>query len=258
MHRYGMKRIMMDDTFAPPQPHSEIKEIFPDIFFVTGSVRMAGPLPIAFSRNMIILRHEGSLTLINSLRLDEVGLSALDTLGTVEHVIRLAGFHGMDDPFYKHRYGAKIWVVKGHVYARGFQNPRTEAKDGYFQPDVYMDETTELPMADGKLLVFDCRAGEGLLALKRHGGIVISGDILQNWQSTDRYFSLVGKVMMRVLGFIKPHNIGPGWLKQAKPDLTQIKGILALDFEHVLPVHGEPVIGGARDKYRPAIERVAG
>ena len=44
-------------------------------------------------------------------------------------MIRLAGFHGMDDPFYKDRYGAKVWVVKGHVYAKGFDAPKTKRED---------------------------------------------------------------------------------------------------------------------------------
>ena len=37
---------------------------------------------------------------------------------------------------------------------------------------------------------------------------------------------------------------------------NEVKAILDLEFEHVLPVHGGKVIGGAKEKYRPAIERV--
>ncbi len=59
---------------------------------------------------------------------------------------------------------------------------------------------------------------------------------------------------MKLMGFIKPHNVGPGWFKAAKPDIAELKALLELPFEHVLPVHGEEVIGGARAKFRPAIE----
>jgi hypothetical protein len=64
--------------------------------------------------------------------------------------------------------------------------------------------------------------------------------------------------MMRMMGFIKPHNIGPGWLKQCKPPVAELRGILNLRFANVLPSHGAPVLGDARAHYRPAIERVTG
>jgi hypothetical protein len=75
----------------------------PDIFFVTGTMRMPGPVPVSFSRNMTVVREAGRLVIINSLRLDEQSLRSLDALGKVTDVIRIAGFHGMDDPTRKLR-----------------------------------------------------------------------------------------------------------------------------------------------------------
>jgi hypothetical protein len=247
----------MSRRFPPAYPHGDIREIFPDIYFVTGSVQMPGPLPVRFSRNMTIIRRDGALVLVNSLRLDDARLAALDELGKVAHVIRLAGFHGMDDPFYKERYGATVWAMKDHVYAKGFDAKKIAPEAGYFQPDVRMDANTELPLPNARLFPFTCHAGEALLLLEREGGIVVSGDALQNWKETDPYFTTLGSIMMRLMGFIKPHNVGPGWLKAARPDLRELKAILGLEFEHVLPVHGTPVIGGAREAYRPAIERLS-
>ncbi len=243
-------------TFTPAYPHGELEEVFSDIFFVTGTVVMKGPVSFAFSRNMIVLRSGESLTIVNSMRLDDEGLAKLDKLGKVENVIRLAGFHGMDDPFYKDRYGAKVWVAKGHVYAKGFDNTKTKAEDGYFAPDVTMDASTELPVPGAQLIVFDCIAGEGILRLDRDGGILITGDSLQNWQQTDRFFNFPAKLFMKVVGFIKAHNLGPGWIKQAKPKKEQVKALLDLEFEHLLPGHGEAVKGDAKEKFRPAIERL--
>jgi len=85
---------------------------------------------------------------------------------------------------------------------------------------------------------------------------VISGDCLQHWAVPDEYFSWLGRTMMKMMGFIKPHNIGPGWLKQCKPPKDQLRAILELPFANVLPAHGAPVIGDARERYRAAIERV--
>jgi len=97
---------MSSSKFPPAQPHGALREVFPDVFFVTGTAGLPGPLPVRFSRNMTVVRAGERLTLINSVRLSEEGLRALDALGKVTDVLRLAGFHGMDDPFYKDRYGA--------------------------------------------------------------------------------------------------------------------------------------------------------
>ncbi len=100
------------------QPHGDISEPFPDIFFVTGSASLPLKVPMRFSRNMTIIRQGEELILTNSVRLNNAGLKLLEDLGDVKHIIRLAGFHGMDDPFYKARYGAKVWSVDGTVYFR--------------------------------------------------------------------------------------------------------------------------------------------
>jgi hypothetical protein len=63
--------------------------------------------------------------------------------------------------------------------------------------------------------------------------------------------------MMPVMGFIRPHNVGPAWLKAAKPPREDVRGILGLDFANLLPAHGEAVIGNAREQFRAAIERVS-
>lgn len=249
---------MASRAFPPAGRHGELEEVFEDIFFVSGSVRMPGPVPVSFSRNMVVLRNDGELTLVHSMRLDENGLRALEKLGTVKHVVRLAGFHGMDDPFYKDRYDAKVWAVKGQVYAPGFDNPKTRPEDGYFQADEYMDEGTALPIPNARLVTFDCIGGEGLLVLERDDGIVISGDAMQNWANADEFFNFPAKVMMKLMGFIKAHNIGPGWVKMTKPAPAEVAKILDLEFAHVLPVHGSPVRGEAKAKFRPAIEAITG
>ena len=135
------------------------------------------------------------------------------TVGKVTDVLRIAGAHGMDDPFYKDRYGAKVWALEGHRYTPGF----TRSEDVYFEPDATMGPGTELPVAGARLHMFRSKPPEALLVLERHGGTVVAGDCLQNWASSDRFFSLGAKVMMPFMGFIKPKNVGPAWYKNAKP-----------------------------------------
>lgn len=244
---------MASKNFPAPYPHGDLEEILPDIFVVPGSVKLPGP-PLRFSRNMIVLRHEGALTLVNTVRLNDAGLTALDALGKVEHVIRIAGFHGMDDPFYKDRYGAQVWALKGQVYASGFNNIKADPKR-YFSPDVEMDSATALPIPGARLIVISGVTPEGILHLERDGGVLITGDALQNWDRVDPYFNFLAGPVMRLMGFIKAHNVGPGWLKQAQPKADDLAQVLALEFDKVLPCHGAPVMSGAKAAYLPALER---
>ena len=236
----------------PALPHGEIREVFPGIHLVTGTVAMAAG--VRFSRNMTVIKEGERLVLVNSVRLSEAGLKSLEALGKVTDVLRLAGFHGSDDAFYKERYGAKTWAIKGQRYTAGFD---VNASDTYFEPDAQVDSSSELPLPGATMYVFGSKPPEGLLVLAREGGIVVSGDCLQHWHQTDPYFSFLGGLMMKMMGFIKPHNVGPGWLKQCKPPKPDLRGILDLEFANVLTSHGGPVVGGARDHYRPAVVRVS-
>jgi hypothetical protein len=215
-------------------------------------VKMPGPM--RFSRNMTVVQRGDRVVLVNSVRLDDAGLAALDKLGKVTDVIRLAANHGMDDPFYAERYGAQVWAVKGQRYTAGFSTSRPET---YFTPQHEMDASTALPIDGAKLIVIDATPPEGMLLLPDHGGTIISGDCLQHWATADEYFSWPARGVMRMMGFIRAYNVGPGWVKQCKPPKDQLRALADLPFANVLPAHGAPVIGNAAALYRPALERVA-
>ena len=162
-------------------PHGALTEVLPGIHFVTGAMTMPGPITVRFSRNMTIVREGERLVLVNSIRLDEAGLAALDALGKVTDVIRVAANHGLDDPFYKDRYGAKVWVVKGQRYGAGAETPS-------FTPDAEMDATTALPLAGARLHVIHATPPEAVLLLDRQDGVLVAGDCLQHWARVDPYF----------------------------------------------------------------------
>ena len=63
---------------------------------------------------------------------------------------------------------------------------------------------------------------------------------------------------MRLMGFFRPYNVGPSWRKGTRPDAQEIRAKLNVEFEHVLPAHGEPAIGGAKTNYAPALDRLQG
>lgn len=241
--------------FPPAASHGTLVEVLPDLFLVAGTMRLPGVMPVRFSRNMTVVREGERLVLVNTVRLDEAGLAALDKLGKVTDVVRIAGNHGMDDPFYADRYGAKVWVVKGQRYTAGFE---TASPDVYFEPSGEMVAGSEgLPIAGAKLIVIDSSPPEALLLLPAHGGTVISGDCLQNWATTDEFFSPLAKIMMRLMGFVKPHSIGPGWIKNCKPPKAQLAALAGETYANVLPAHGTAVVGNASSLYKPALERVA-
>jgi|MEHZ01.4.fsa_nt_MEHZ011011141.1_4 hypothetical protein len=243
---------MPNNNFPKAMKHGDLEEISPNVFFVTGSCSIRRPLPMKFSRNMTVVREGNELTLINTVRLNDAGLEQLDALGQVKHVIRIAGFHGMDDPFYKDRYGAKVWSVDA-VYNSSFE-PDPKPEDIYLEADVVLSGETILPISSARIVAINSSVPkEALLLLERDGGILISGDCLQSWSETDQYFSFIGKKMMKKAGFIKAHNVGPAWLKFAKPDKTEMKNILNVEFQNLLPAHGKPVVGSAKDRYREVL-----
>jgi hypothetical protein len=235
--------------FPVALPHGELREVLPGLHFVTGTLAMPGPVPVRASRNMTVVKEGERLVLVNTVRLSEDGLRKLDALGKVTDVVRIAGNHGMDDPFYADRYGAKVWAVKGQRYTAGF-GPKT---DVYFEGQTDLDPNA-LPIEGAKLHVIGSKPPEGFLVLERHGGVAISGDCLQHWHRADEFFNVPARVVMRMMGFLKPHNVGPGWLKNCKPPKDELRGVGELPFDHVLTSHGDAVIGNARALYRPAID----
>lgn len=130
----------MQKAFADALPHGPIRQVFPDVFFVAGSF-VKGKI-LRFSRNMIVVRDRGDLTLINTVRLSDAGLNELDELGTVRHVMKLGFYHGIDDPYYVDRYDAKLWAHSGHVHDAGLQTTMEMHEDG------------ELPFSSGSLFVY--------------------------------------------------------------------------------------------------------
>lgn len=241
--------------FLEAKLHGDIQRIFDDIYLVTGTFTMTAPITMSFSRNMTIVREAEELTLVNSVRLSEEGLKQLDKLGKVKNIIRIAGFHGCDDPFYKDRYGAKDWSVDSPYAAGVEKNPKPE--DIYFKADAILKGSDSLPLKGAEIIVLkSCSPSEGLLLLHREKGVLVAGDCLQNWEKPDQYFSFLAKLMMRMMGLIKPYNVGPAWLKVTSPDAQEIKDILKLDFKHVIPAHGQPVINEAKKLFGPAISRV--
>ncbi|MCZ6807582.1 MAG: hypothetical protein O7F08_11560 [Deltaproteobacteria bacterium] len=238
----------------PESPHGKLEELFEGVWFVRGGIKMPMRMPMKIGRAMTVVRGEDGLTIFNSIRLTEEGFAELESLGEVKHVVRLAGFHGRDDGFYRDRYGARIYAVEGQRYIRGM-DPEKARLDPYMEPDEWLTEESALPIADARLKVFStANPPEAVCLMERHGGILVAGDSLQHTPEPDEFYNWPAKIMMKRFGFLKPYNVGPGWLQFAHPTFSDVRSILDLEFEHVLPAHGAAVVGDAKKRYRPAID----
>ena len=86
--------------FPPALSHGSIQEVFPDVFFISGAMEtVLQDIDWRFSRNMTVVRDGERLIIVNSVRLSDEGLAALEKLGQVTDVVRLGSLHGRDDPF---------------------------------------------------------------------------------------------------------------------------------------------------------------
>ena len=218
-------------TYSPAWPHGPVTAAFPDVFHVVGTNKThhAG-VDLQTSRTMTVLRDGGALTLINTVRLDDAGLHALEALGEVRHVVRLGAFHGRDDPFYCDRYGAALWALPGALHADGRATARTLVAGGPF------------PVADGEVFVFaSARFPEAAVLLAREGGILITCDAIQNWTAVDAFFSPSCGELFVTQGLIRAANVPATWLAACAPDPDDFRRLLAHPFRHLISAHGEPL-----------------
>src|SRR5437868_7932506 len=214
----------------PVFDHGTIKEVFPDIFFVTSAnIFEYEANVIQKSNNMIIVRDAKNLTLINTLGLNDEGLKTLDKLGTVTHVIRSGAFHDRYDILYLNRYKAKLWALSGMTHNHNRK------------VDFLIGETDKIPFPDASFFKFETTAHpEAIVHINRLGGILICCDSIKNWSHVDEYFSeKTGKEFLEQ-GLIKPLSIDKIWLGAMSPKFSDFARLKKLHFRHLMSAHGEP------------------
>eukprot|EP00168_Porphyra_purpurea_P005696 TRINITY_DN1679_c0_g1_i3.p2 TRINITY_DN1679_c0_g1~~TRINITY_DN1679_c0_g1_i3.p2 ORF type:complete len:228 (-),score=78.00 TRINITY_DN1679_c0_g1_i3:242-925(-) len=140
------------------------------VWIVRGSFPMspAGTFP----RAMTVVRHGGGrLAIINSMRLDGAGEAALRALGTVDAVVRLGSFHGVDDDYYVRTFGATAYAVPGSPLPPGAAEPvwmtAAPGEDGSPSPP--------LPIPGATLFIFKLTEAEGALYLPDFGPPAAAG-----------------------------------------------------------------------------------
>lgn len=235
-------------SFSPVLPHGDLQQIFPDIFFVTGTNQISYEgADIQTSRNMTIVRSGTELTLINTVRLNEDGLKKIDALGVVSHIVRIGAFHDRDDGFYKNYYpNATLWTLKTASYASGLMRDQELVQGGL------------MPFPGSSLFVFETSSQpEGILHIEREGGILVSCDSIQNITFIDEFYNPETAKSFQDQDLIKPANISPIWLGATNTRGSDFDRLLkSFTFRHLLTAHGEPLLDKADEKLIQSVRRV--
>lgn len=234
--------------YSPVWPHSEIVKAFDGIYVVRGSnVTYFEDKEIQHSRNMIIVESDGDLALINTVRLNEVGLRQLDELGQVKHVMSIGAFHGRDDRFYLDRYQAQLWTVHSE---KDEDAPRYHATR-------YLKDTDQLPIKNAHFWMFkNASLVEGFIYIDTHGGIIITCDSIKNWVEVDQFFSAETAKEALSRGEIAKARISPIWLQATGVQRVDFDGLLALKFKHLISAHGDVLRNSAYEDVKHSIEQL--
>ncbi len=221
--------------YSPAWPHSKIEEVFPNIFFVTGTnITQHEGITLQHSRNMIIVRNFDKLSLINTVRLTENGLAELTALGEIDNVIRIGSFHGRDDAFYLDHYHAKLWALPN------MEHGNNRKADHFLVPDGLM------PFANCEMVTFNSsRFPEAILHIRQNDGILITCDSIKNWLIKDEFFSdSTAKIYeeQKIFGYA---NINEIWLQATQVDKAELLTLKNLNFCHLLSAHGRPLLNDA-------------
>ncbi len=231
--------------YAPVYPHDPIQEIAADLFMVRGSVRMNALMRI--TRNMAIVRHQGELSLVNPIRLDEAGERQLRGLGDVKRILRLGPLHGLDDPYYVDRFGAEFWA---QAESETYPEPKIEQK---------LAADRSLPFPDAELFAFEStKQPESALLIRREPGILLTCDAIQHYGDY-RHNTLLARLALPLVGFPKTTLVGPIWLKIMTPEGGSLKNeferLLTLDFDRLLSAHGSLLRSGAKEAVAAAVRK---
>ena len=230
--------------YPPAYPHDQIENIYPSVYLLHGSIKM-GP-GMRMNRNMIILKTDEDLSLINPVRMNPESLAKLDELGTVRRIIRLGDFHGLDDAFYIDRYKCEFWAQPG--------------QESYKTPQItdHISNTAGSPFPDSEFFIFEsAQYPEAALLLKNYR-LLITTDSIQ-YHSDWSYFTWFTKFAFKLLGFKTGMNIGPIWLKRVtgkgcslKPDFDRL---LELEFDSMIAAHGSLLRSGAKETLIEEVDR---
>ncbi|MEZ4741138.1 MAG: hypothetical protein R3B45_01595 [Bdellovibrionota bacterium] len=219
-------------------PHGPLKEVLPNVFTVTGLMRIYGLFQ--YSRAMTILNENGTLAIINPVRVEEDLLNKIQKLGQIKYLLKIGQLHNVDVPFYMDKFSLELWINRNDPSVDESYSTR------------YFDDVDEIPILRCKVrTIRGSEIKESILVTPGDGGCLHSCDAFVNMGSDPNHNWLTSKLSKFLPD---PTYIGPNWIKMAKPPEASLKFVLDFDFENFIPAHGEPIIGNAKKKIEKYME----
>lgn len=231
-------------SYAPAYAHDSLIEIFPNIYLLRGSIHMG--FGLRMNRNMIVIKQNSDLTLINPVRMSTAGLNQLNQLGHVKNVIRLGDFHGLDDQFYIDTYQAHFWSQSNHT-----NYPE-------LSPNTSINTSTVSPIHDSEIFIFETALYPEAALLIKSVKLLITTDSVQYW-SDWKYMSFPTKIILWLMGFRVGLFLGGPWLKRVTPKDKNLESdfeqLLNLEFEHLVAAHGTVLMTNAKQQLMEVVKR---
>ena len=89
--------------------HGNLIQILPQVYSIKGTMKLFGLFQ--YSRNMTILHSNGSVILVNPVRVNEVVEKEILALGSIDHILKIGSLHSVDIPYYKDKFNPKLWAM---------------------------------------------------------------------------------------------------------------------------------------------------
>ena len=239
-----------------------IKRLDPNtyVFYCTSRITTA-----RINKNMIVIENNGSLSLINPLKLTSEGQRKLGNLGKIKNILRLGySHHGIfEDEYYLRKYPeAKRWAP----------GPFFDTKSHNLPIHHSLKERGSVPFPNCRVFCFKhTYEPEACIVLEResHGNLLITGDCLQS-QKDNEFVNMPVVAKMKIGGLLASDIVvSPAWLKDMGPPATanireqkdhkknvraDFQRLLGLKFNRLLSTSGNVVKYGAKEGAVLAVE----
>ncbi|CAM9445000.1 unnamed protein product [Discosporangium mesarthrocarpum] len=199
------------------------------------------------------------LTLFNTVRLDEKGEAQLLELGPIKRVVRLSSMHGMDDPYYVHKFGTEVWGMPGMTWDEYCKkcDPVTMTHN-LLEASLFPEEAEVVTLEN--ITVPEC------MLFFRGKGLLLACDFIMQCENprhekiSDVNFGRLSHFVGRLIGF-KGEAVTPSvYVKNFTKDknFACIKAtsdkIQELPYTTIISGHGPPMIGDAKARRQGFID----
>lgn len=224
---------------------SRSRPLAADLWCFDGTVRMpGGALP---TRMTVARLPSGSLWLHSPIGLDDALTKEVDSLGAVGHIVAPNCYHHLFYGAWRARYPA----------AKGYAAPGLESKRGDLTFDEELSDDSP-PTWQGAILPLVIhgapKMGEVVFVHVPSRSLIVS-DLVFNIRDPSGFLMGLVLRMMGAHGRFAQSRLWGAMTKDKEAARRSVDRLLELDFDRIVPAHGEIVDRGGKDALREAIRR---